>query len=548
MRSTTLFSWAISLLLWEACCACSSIQLQSATLGNRVFTALPDESSRQLGLDTGRASYVTSDRAAKMYLYHIILDGGAGRWVMSDVLGEKNLAVAYVDSWAIMPTLIHSLDGGRKHTPWQVYDGTTWKSESAAFLHCIGSNAESAFYLDVRGEPWFYSGFFVETGDTPTAKVYSMVANSVRRYLYKVGNNWILSGEIGSTTGEAYVEDAAAESPAQITNPLWNFGNGTGWALYQVAVISGDEDANVLRNLHLHRRLATLPPKQKFFELANGVVMPSIGLGTGGIPKKTASSVLRSALRQGYRLLDLAREFENEQKVARLLTAGKEDSDIPLREEVFIVSKVWPTHLGFHPTTREIYESMRALQTPYIDMYMLHWPACNVEQEWMHCETSEEPTATWRESWHALERAYAEGHVASIGVSNFDHRLLAEFDNFGSVLPHAVQNPAHPGRVDMPVREWCSLHNAVYMPYSTQVNFQKQSSSLVSIVKNAALNHAVSPNAIISRFFHQSGAAITPRSSKSAHLKENLNIHSFALTNDEMKALGWPHVQENSEL
>lgn len=85
--------------------------------------------------------------------------------------------------------------------------------------------------------------------------------------------------------------------------------------------------------------------------------------------------MLRSALRQGYRLLDLAREFENEQKVARLLTAGKEDSDIPLREEVFIVSKVWPTHLGFHPTTREIYESMRALQTPYIDMYMLHWPA-----------------------------------------------------------------------------------------------------------------------------------------------------------------------------
>ena len=73
-------------------------------------------------------------------------------------------------------------------------------------------------------------------------------------------------------------------------------------------------------------------------------------------------------------------------------------------------------------------------------------------------------------------------------------------------MPHAVQNSAQPGRVDMPVREWCSLHNAVFMPYSTQVNFKKQTADPVTtVVKNAALNHAVSPNAIISRFFHQSG-------------------------------------------
>lgn len=81
-----------------------------------------------------------------------------------------------------------------------------------------------------------------------------------------------------------------------------------------------------------------------------------------------------SALSQGYRLLDLAREYQNEGKVSRILSMGKKDPTIPLREEVFLVSKVWPTHLGFHPTTREVYESMRALQTPYIDMYMLHWP------------------------------------------------------------------------------------------------------------------------------------------------------------------------------
>jgi diketogulonate reductase-like aldo/keto reductase len=123
----------------------------------------------------------------------------------------------------------------------------------------------------------------------------------------------------------------------------------------------------------------------------------------------------------------------------------------------------------------------------------------------MHCDTSEEPSASWRESWHALERAYAEGHISSIGVSNFDSRLLAEFDHFGTVLPHAVQNAARTGQVDLPAREWCSLHDAVFMPYSTQANFKTQPKEVVAMVKNAALNHAVSPHAIISRFFHQSG-------------------------------------------
>ena len=123
----------------------------------------------------------------------------------------------------------------------------------------------------------------------------------------------------------------------------------------------------------------------------------------------------------------------------------------------------------------------------------------------MHCQDSEEPAATWRQSWHALERAYAEGHVASIGVSNFDSALLAEFEHFGTVLPHAVQNSAQPGQVDMSVREWCSLHGAVFMPYSTQANFKKQSQPVSTMVKNAALKHAVSPNAVISRFFYQSG-------------------------------------------
>ena len=101
----------------------------------------------------------------------------------------------------------------------------------------------------------------------------------------------------------------------------------------------------------------------------------SVGLGTGGLPKKTTSSIIRDAMRLGYRLFDMAREYNNEEKVARIISGGQRDGGIPLRDEVFIVSKVWPTNLGFHPTTIEVFESLRALNTPFVDLYLLHWPS-----------------------------------------------------------------------------------------------------------------------------------------------------------------------------
>jgi diketogulonate reductase-like aldo/keto reductase len=123
----------------------------------------------------------------------------------------------------------------------------------------------------------------------------------------------------------------------------------------------------------------------------------------------------------------------------------------------------------------------------------------------MNCEAAVEPSASWHESWNALERAYAEGHVSSIGVSNFNHQTLSQFNTFGTMLPHVVQNAAQPGNVDMSVREWCSDHHAVYVPHSSQVNFNNQPQTIVDVVKQAAVIHAVSPNAIISKFFVQSG-------------------------------------------
>jgi diketogulonate reductase-like aldo/keto reductase len=182
------------------------------------------------------------------------------------------------------------------------------------------------------------------------------------------------------------------------------------------------------------------------------------------------------------------------------------------------------------------------------------------------------------------------GRVASIGVSNFDSHLLGEFWGFGGVRPHLIQNFAEPGKIDSSVRQWCSENDAVYMPYAHQRNLRFLSSTMKEHIETAAEKYAVSPHVIISRFFLQTGcflivfvmmmlcttlyslihysrcfiylltmmccfflyllccmciiyiagAAIVPRSSQSAHLKENLeDVSKFELTAGEMSVLGW---------
>lgn len=137
--------------------------------------------------------------------------------------------------------------------------------------------------------------------------------------------------------------------------------------------------------------------------------------------------------------------------------------------------------------------------------------SCDPAVEWMNCDSSAEPAASWHQSWHALERAYAEGQVSSIGVSNFDVHQLAEFESFGTVLPHVVQASAQvgPGSGQMALREWCWRHAAVFVPHTTQAKMKDLPGDVRAVVHSTALTHAVSPNAIISRFFIQSGTLLS---------------------------------------
>ena len=174
----------------------------------------------------------------------------------------------------------------------------------------------------------------------------------------------------------------------------------------------------------------------------------------------------------------------------------------------------------------------------------------------MHCETTVDPAGTWRESWRALEREYAEGRLLSIGVSNFDVTLLEELKGLppsgALVLPHVVQNHGEPGNIDAAVRSWCDDPRqgagAVYQPYASLRNLAALPVQLQQALSSSALKRGVSEHAVALRFFLQTGAACIPRSTQTAHLRENLQVLQWKLEDDEMRALGWTRINIDSEL
>ena len=166
----------------------------------------------------------------------------------------------------------------------------------------------------------------------------------------------------------------------------------------------------------------------------------------------------------------------------------------------------------------------------------------------MHCETTIDVEGTWRGSWRALEKAYSEGLINAIGVSNFDLPLLQELVEFSIVKPHIVQNFAEPGRMDIDVRSFCKMNNIVYQPYASGRNIRFLSPSIQSVLSRLADKYSVSVYAVVLRYFIQTkNIAVIPRSNNIEHLAENLNVFQWSLSNDDLEELGWGS-NANSEL
>ena len=245
-------------------------------------------------------------------------------------------------------------------------------------------------------------------------------------------------------------------------------------------------------------------------QLANGVAMPRLGLGTyksaeGGDVERSVSA----ALEYGYRSIDTASLYRNEAGIGAAI-AG---SGVP-REWLFLTSKVWNDEQGFDATLAAFERSIARLGTDYLDLYLVHWP-----REQTH------------DTWRALERLYAEGAVRAIGVCNHLEHHLEALLAVADVPPMIDQYEFHPWLQQPSLRTYCMKHDIVVEGWAPLMKGRvAEVPELVAI--GAA--HDKSPAQVAVRWLLQLGVVTIPKSVHADRIAENADVFDFTLTDDEM--------------
>jgi len=246
--------------------------------------------------------------------------------------------------------------------------------------------------------------------------------------------------------------------------------------------------------------------------LNDGYIIPQLGLGVWQIPADGAASVVREALLSGYRSIDTAAIYGNEEGVG----SGIAESGIA-RAELFITTKIWNSHQGYDETLAAFEESMSRLGLDYLDMLLIHWP---VPQRNLYVDT-----------WRAFIKLREEGRVKSIGVSNFNvphlQRLLTET----GVAPVLNQIELHPRLQQRELRKFHAANGIETESWSPL-----GSGTLLGepILRAIAEKYGKSTAQIIIRWHLDNGLIVIPKSVTPARIKQNIDVFDFHLDNDDM--------------
>ncbi len=246
----------------------------------------------------------------------------------------------------------------------------------------------------------------------------------------------------------------------------------------------------------------------EYFTLNNGYKMPMAGIGTFMISPADAEVAVESALASGARLIDTANAYMNESATGR----GIKKSGVP-REEIFLVSKLWPT---VYEKETAVDEMLKRLDTDYVDVLFLH-----------------QPTDNWREGYKNIEKAVKEGKVRSIGLSNFSAEEVQEAIDTMEIKPQLVQVEAHPYYPQTELKKKLAETKMGLMAWSPIGHGDK---NLINepVFTELAKKYGKSNVQIILRWHVQSGNVVFPGSRNPDHIKDNFDIFDFTLTEDEM--------------
>lgn len=269
------------------------------------------------------------------------------------------------------------------------------------------------------------------------------------------------------------------------------------------------------------------------YTLNNGVKIPVVGFGTWQTPDgEVAEKSVLAALNSGYRHIDTAAAYGNEESVDRAI----KKSGIR-RDELFVTTKLWNSDHGYENTKKAIDTSLMKLGLDYLDLYLIHWPnPVAMRDNWAELNS---------ESWQAMEEAQKAGKIRAIGVSNFrKHHLDALLEN-ADVIPAVNQIYLNPSDLESDVRKENDKHQILSEAYSPLGTGDLLGNELVN---KLAQEHGKSPAQILIRWSLEHGFLPLPKSVHEEYIKANGQVFDFSLSADEMKLLDGLEGKGNSAL
>ena len=251
-----------------------------------------------------------------------------------------------------------------------------------------------------------------------------------------------------------------------------------------------------------------------YVTLRNGVKMPQLGYGVYQVTKEECERCVADALSVGYRHIDTAQSYFNEEEVGNAV----QKSGIP-REELFITSKVWIEHYGYEECKKSVLESMRKLQTDHIDLMLLH-----------------QPFADYYGAWRALEDLYGEGKLRAIGVSNFAPDRLVDICNFARIAPMVNQVETHPHNQEIEAHEWMKKYGVVHEAWAP---FGEGRGGMFTepVIQGIASRYGKTTAQVILRWELQRGIVVIPKSVHKERMEQNFAVFDFTISEEDMAAM-----------
>lgn len=261
----------------------------------------------------------------------------------------------------------------------------------------------------------------------------------------------------------------------------------------------------------------------QYVTLSNGVKMPQLGYGVYQVDKEECERCVLDALKVGYRHIDTAQSYFNEEEVGNAIAK----SGVP-REQIFLTTKVWVEHYGYDETRKSVLESMRKLKTNYIDLVLLH-----------------QPFSDYYGAWRALEALYAEGVIKAIGVSNFYPDRLVDICSFARIKPMVNQVETHPHNQQIEAHEWMKkygVQHEAWAPFGEGRGGMFEEPLLVEIGKKYGKTAAQ----VILRWDMQRNIVAIPKSTHIERMEQNFDIFDFELSEEDMAKIATLDKKQSS--